>query len=262
MFGLNGHAETPIDGGLDARIDAEPCAPGAMHWLTAGHPELGNDLSDPTLVESGLELFASRSGVLVHASRSSLTEPFSVPEPITFLGRVGNFMDVDPALTEDGNILVFSSRTSDGVYESTRMGSVWSTPILVLARSPDAGLDLSPDGTILYFSAGTLSRFTRGNTGAGFISPIDLGIDVEFPTLTEDGKRIYYNEVGDGTIHTATRGNGLQPFPAGRVVMFDDAPLIAMDLDASVDGKRLVMNAPISLEGSDTVIAIMTRVCD
>ena len=80
---------------------------------------------DPALYQGGTSIvFASRrlntSNSLFYATRASLSEPFSVPQPATEL-NVNN--DGDPWLSNDGHHIVFDSRRVGGasrIYEAWR----------------------------------------------------------------------------------------------------------------------------------------------
>ena len=80
---------------------------------------------DPALYQGGLSIvFASRrlntSNSLFHATRASLSEKFSVPQPASEL-NVND--DGDPWLSDDGHHIVFDSRRGGGpskIYEAWR----------------------------------------------------------------------------------------------------------------------------------------------
>lgn len=80
---------------------------------------------DPALYRGGTSIvFASRrlntSNSLFYATRASLSDPFSVPQPATEL-NVSD--DGDPWLSDDGHHIVFDSRRGGGpskIYEATR----------------------------------------------------------------------------------------------------------------------------------------------
>src|SRR5262249_5860476 len=136
--------------------------PDAAPWCFDERDPLLTGLSgyDAQLSADGLELFFVRGTAttwdLWHAKRADSSLPFTAGLVLTELAT-SNLEETDPALTEDGLTLVFKSNriTGQHAWQATRANKTtpFSTPALVagLEDIPVFGLDVSPDGTTIYY---------------------------------------------------------------------------------------------------------------
>jgi hypothetical protein len=220
LFNLD-HVDTQHgDGGTDARADgsadAPPDAPASFPACAAfsQRQNLQNGLSgshDPQLSRDRLELFTARQASstfdLYRATRSDTMTQFGIGIPVTELDdSVAD--DTDPALTDDGLMIVFlSNRTGSGfrAYQATRsvVGGQFTSPnpLPGLVVQPMDGLDLSADGLTIYFHLGTaLYQATRDNRDNPFGVPLALGNFGAFPSMSPDKLAIYYNASTGGLV--------------------------------------------------------------
>ena len=208
------------DGGTDAMADATsdarrdgpavfpPCA------AFAQRQNLQNGLSgshDPQLSRDRLELFTARQASatfdLYRSTRSDTATQFGIGLPITELDdSVAD--DTDPALTDDGLMIVFlSNRAGSGfrAYQATRgvVGGQFTLPdpLPGLPVQPMDGIDLSADGLTVYFHVGpTLYQSIRDNRDNPFGAPQQIGPFGAFPSMSPDKLAIYYNASTGGLV--------------------------------------------------------------
>ncbi|MFI5171634.1 MAG: hypothetical protein ACHQFW_04545 [Chitinophagales bacterium] len=114
-----------------------------------------DELSDayPWLSGDGLKLYFSRNFILYYAERNSLSDKFSTPVPVKYLGDV-NLEIVSCWLTPNEKIMYFIS--NNNIYKCTRknLTSAFSFPELYTTEFKDfyfiAGLSFMPDKKTMF----------------------------------------------------------------------------------------------------------------
>lgn len=210
------HGDGGTDAMADAASDARPDGPAVFPACKtfAQRQNLQNGLTgshDPTLSRDRLELFTARQpGTtfdLYRATRADTTTQFGTGSPV---GELDDSLadDTDPALTDDGLMIVFlSNRAGSGfrAYQATRsvVGGQFMlpNPLPGLMVQPMDGVDLSADGLTVYFHVGgVLYQASRDNRDNPFGVPLALGMFGAFPSMSPDQLAIYYNASTGGLV--------------------------------------------------------------
>jgi len=152
--------------------------------------------------DDGLEVFFSSNRLedgdsiqdndLYRATRSSLDEPFSSPEPVAELNS-STCNEASPSLTSDGSIIFFyrvcessPKTTPSGIYYAIRpsLDQPFSPPEPVSELNSDNGKEyglwISPNGLTIYFA-------TNNSELAGYQGGQDLWVAVRDSTTAEFG---------------------------------------------------------------------------
>lgn len=200
------------DATTDARPDGPTVFPACSTFAQRQNLQMGLSGShDPQLSRDRLELFTARQASatfdLYRSTRTDTTTQFGVGLPITELDdSVAD--DTDPALTDDGLMIVFlSNRAGSGfrAYQATRslVGGQFTVPnpLPGLMVQPMDGMDLSADGLTIYFHVGTmLYQAIRDSRDNPFGTPQALGNFGAFPSMSPDKLAIYYNASTGGLV--------------------------------------------------------------
>lgn len=244
---------TPLDGpgpGSDA-VPADALGPNAGFGTPVG---LGVFDADPQLRADGLELWTSTAFELLSAARATPMEPFMQGAPVVNLNSAAN--DLDPALSADGQVLMFvSTRTgSSRLYEARRTVSsdVFAAPTLVLGLEATNvyALDLLPDGNTLYVDAGVpgvLVRTTRPDRATPFGARTQVAVPAkEFPTVSADELVMFANVSATEGVMWATRETTDQPFTYRGPLDVGGAcaRVSTQDADFTPDGLHLILRCP------------------
>src|SRR5262245_19865237 len=126
----------------------------------------------------------------------------SYPIPSVVFSLSSNNNDQDPVLTEDGLTILFTStRSMSGrqVYqaERTALTEPWlNVRVLTVDTAVDGGIDISPDGKILYVAdaaPGILHKAVRADKASPFGASSIIGGSIGFPSVAGDGLTVYYH---------------------------------------------------------------------
>ena len=292
--------------GFDPRADGGPGAADAADAPACtfgpwGTPTLVSEVSSsaddfgPALDADALTLIvqSDRSGSMFdagHASsvvgpapdlwistRASTADPFSTPVNLTSINT--SFDEKSPALSADGLTLYLSTNRGSAIqlYRATRgsLAGAFGPPSLVteLGAIEVIGATISSDGSELFYSNDALptnvfrATFAAGTfTFAGPIAELNTGQDQGFPSLSGDGRELYFETTRSDGAHTdvwvATRSGPGQPFADIReVTALSVAGFSDDDPEISRDGLTIVFasDRPGGLGGSDIWMA--TRAC-
>jgi hypothetical protein len=175
-------------------------------------------LAYKTYPDGGLDLFQPEAGAdaggigfdIYRYKRASATDPFTGPERVTELASP--FNDLQPAISSDGHIIVFSSdRDTDGgvshLYQATLNGTTFGAPTQITGLFTDSTVAesypaLNAANTELYFSANPAGGFgdiylaTRATPSSNFgtaqaVSTVNSNTDDRPAFITPDECKMY-----------------------------------------------------------------------
>ncbi len=142
-------------------------------------------------------------GDIYRSTRASPSNPWGSPTIVSELSGPSTF-EWHFNLTADGLNGVFSSTRPGGaggfdLWQTSRAdrNSPWTAPSLlsvVNSAANERGPYLSADGLTLFFNRFGIGLFstTRASIQSSFTTPISLGINGLDPTLSPDGRTLYY----------------------------------------------------------------------
>jgi hypothetical protein len=147
-------------------------------------PGGGNDLFEPELSPSGLEIFYRDDGSIDSATRSSPDGTFGTPAPTGLEG-------LSPSLSGDGLHLYFVTTTNFSVQRATRtaIGAPWGPPESVIPTGGYFSVDVSPDELHLLLDLPSTTAETtiliadRSSTEEDFGPPVPANEDLFTPGL-------------------------------------------------------------------------------
>jgi WD40 repeat protein len=260
LFDLDHINQSSDDGGVDGPAadgnnDAIDAPPPAECTSFAPRQNLQNGIAgshDPTLSRDRKELFLVRrpgsNYELYRATRADTMIQFGTGTPVNELNDA-SYDDTDPALTDDGLMIVFkSNRGGSGskAYQATRtaVGGPFTAPVSLpgLANQPVSGIDLAPDGLTVYIHDGTLllqaTRTARTDPfGSTTVIATNFG---SFPSMSPTALVVYYNGSGLVRRKRNTTGQSFDSFGEQSV----DAG--GADADMISDGTAIVFTAGVS----------------
>jgi Tol biopolymer transport system component len=156
---------------------------------------------------SGFDRLGSDGGAASDGAASGCT-PWGPPTSLAGLQTTGN--DWEPALSPDGNMLVFA-RASAVLMAATRTGDTFGAPVVLAsldaAGAEDVGPAWLPGGTELYFTSNRLVNaeyrlWQSSFSGGTFQAPSQVAelasTDVFSPTVRSDGLEMYFGNAGGG----------------------------------------------------------------
>ncbi|HEY5938815.1 MAG TPA: hypothetical protein VIU61_29385 [Kofleriaceae bacterium] len=272
-FGFGGDDASPLDA-TDAPgqpVDACPSQWGPATRLAA--PSTSSAEYAPGLSGDGLELYfeSNRSGTndIWVATRNSLGSEFGMA---TLASVSSANEDVAPFMSADGKTLYFASNRSgaDRLYQATRQSPTgpFNTPMIVPGFETTAvrGATISTDGDEILWATGPASGISRSVRLQGAYvfdrALTELGMTARFPSLSADGKTIYFGAMGASSVDlfTATRdANGT--FSVPEAVALNDVAWDG-DPDVSRDGQTLVFASERAGSEGSGDLWISKLVCD
>lgn len=207
---------------------------------------------DPQLSSDRKDLFTVRSPSgnyeIYESVRTDTTVPFGTGTAIASLAN--NADDSDPAVTDDGLMILFKSNRSGSyrIYQATRTsrGGAFGTPSIPagLTNQTVYGIDISPDGLTIYIDDNAkLVMATRSSRTASF-GPTQM-VTLEkngFPSVSADGLELFYN--GAGVVHR-TRSSTTALFDGGSTTQVD---MGGSDADILADGSAIVLTGGTSFD--------------
>lgn len=241
----------PVNPGLGGFADPQFSADGTEIWATVET----TDYADPLMNGTGeYNLFHS-------ASVNGAFQPMQLqPLPLNSVE-----LEVEPALTSDGNTLVFLSQRNGEreLFQTQRVNKAapWSVPVLVFSlrsqQSYVGSFDMLPDGKTIYyereFATGDVWTAKRSSLTDMFVTSAHVGaMEMNFPSVSPDERLMVGNVIptipGDRGMRWAWRDSTSDPWtiePAAVVLpggVAGCAPAELGDPDISPDGNHMVVS--------------------
>lgn len=253
VYGLSGRIDDARPDAISDAANADATCSGPFVLDTDNVvliPEFAGANTQPCLSNSGREMFFTALNVpnrldLFRATRTSLTEPWSVGVPLAVNSELD---EGDASITADGLRLFFTSNRAMGVgrmaYEARRstVTDEWAGVDKIDISFSIQSLDVSPDGKTLYVVDGDnvngLYRLTRSDLDAAWTAPMMVGLGTDSPSVDAADQVMYWSR--DNSIKRAVRSAGT----------FLGADLIvgnASDPDLSHDGTTLTFSTASGL---------------
>lgn len=268
-FGKPGFSGSPSDaktdgggGGDDAGGDGpipDGCAGGwsapairhELDGLVGGEPTITADLK--TLYFS--KQLTANSWQIHWADRGDASSAFTSRGRAPF-DTVGSAFDQDPAVTDDGQMVIFREGPSGAIKQAVFTNPGWNvTNVPGLDALAPTSLELSGDGLTLYWSTnGTLHVGKRGVRTAAFVEDGSaFGTGIHWPTVTADGMHLYYTMLPNTYgVYEATRTSQTSAFSGATMLLGSGYH----DPDVTSDGAVMIVG-----ERASTTIAILRRDC-
>ena len=189
-------------------------------------------------LELYLQYFDGSDRDLYVATRVAREDVYKTPVFANVLSSANN--DADPVLTEDGKTILFLSTRSGTPYklfQATRatVADAFGAPSPVTtAANIELGIDVSPDGSVLYGADATgLLQSMQRTAGNAFGPPLGVGMNIYWPSVAGDGLTVYYAR--GGVVYRQTRMDTLSPFTGETTIIPD-----GFDPQISADGHSLI----------------------
>lgn len=252
------------DGGNSGDPDSK-CGPWSTPMMVEGFED-GPWERGPTQRADRREVMFARyevvgsvfNGQLWGSARGSTSVPFGPEGSLVALNDpMGD--DLDPSLSADGLVLMFTSNRTGmwQAFEARRpnVGTPFSPPVLAAGLESLAitGSELTSDGLGVYFSmGGRLWVARRATLGQNFQAPTELGFAGDGPSISADEREIYY-------------GRLLAMFVRRRASVTDP---FAEETELVVSGAFGTSAPELSQDGTELLIIVsdqlsrVTRTCD
>lgn len=250
-FGDQGRVDAAGDGrGGDGQVDAPAVTCESSFGTPVGAAGLTTGItSNPTIRADLLEVYwsfrnsAPLSWEIRSARRTATGSAFMIQSPSPALATGSSLFDPSPAITDDGQLLVFIANKlgTPEVVQVVRDGSgMWTlrTSLDFDGWQPITSLDLSGDGLVLSFvgNGGALHVARRTSRTDQFaVDAGMLGTDLDNPTLSGDLLEVLFDDTQSG-ISRSVR-------PTGSSIFLGSVPSIAdaRSPDLTDDGRTLAM---------------------
>ena len=229
----------------------------------------------PGLSANGLELYfeSNRNGGndIFVATRSDVGSAFGMG---TMASVSSGSEDIAPFVSADGKTLYFGSNRSgeDRLYRATRMSPTgpFGTPMIVPGFEAIAvrGATISGDGQEILWATGPTSGIMRAVVVQGvFVFDrvlTELGMTARFPSLTADGRTIYFGATGQSStdLFSAARSENGNGFSNPTPVPINDATAFDGDPDVSKDDQTLVFASERAGGEGSGDLWMAERACD
>lgn len=153
--------------------------------------ELDNQVEgDPTLNGAGDEMYFVAPGSPYKIRRATRVAGTFAIDPIVPAFNIAAANNRDPAITADGQTLVFVSDAggTEHGYLTTWNGSAWSPALLIPGLENDVmhSIEIAADGLTVYFTNGGLFSEARRTGPGSFTSLISSQNALEYPASSSD----------------------------------------------------------------------------